>query len=154
MNPKLIIGMGNPDRGDDALGPLAVRALADLNLPSIHIKERNGDGLALLEDWRGYDDVLLIDAAAPMGNPGRIHRIDAIHDPLPAEFSKTSSHGFGILEAIQLARSLRSLPARLIIYAVEGENFFPGAAPSAVITKALPQLLTQIQRELQETTHA
>ena len=144
----LVIGVGNPDRGDDGLGPLVVRRLAEMELPGVTIIERSGDGLALIEDWGGYDAVVLIDAAAPVGVPGRIHRLDLAGEELPVEFSRASTHAFGVAEAVRLARTLGRLPARAIVYAVEAVNFDAGAGLSAEVAAAVPALLTHLAAEL------
>ena len=67
---------------------------------------RYGDILSLIDDWAGFDAAVCIDAAAPMGAPGRIHRIDPAYGELPLDLSLTSSH------AIRHCRSHRALPVR------------------------------------------
>ena len=51
----LVIGIGNPDCGDDAIGPLVARLLAGHVPPEVAIIERAGDMLGLIEDWTGRD---------------------------------------------------------------------------------------------------
>ncbi len=58
-------------------------------LPSdVAVIECRGDMLGLIEDWSGCDALVCIDAAAPLGSPGRIHRIDLDTGPLPTELSR------------------------------------------------------------------
>ncbi len=134
----LIVGFGNPDRGDDAAGPLAARLLASLAV--VRVLERHDDALALLEEWRGASALVLIDAAAPMGEPGRIHEIDLCQGELPRACAFASTHAFGLSEAVALGRRLGSLPARAKAYAIEGENFAPGAALSPAVAAAVARL--------------
>ena len=82
---RLVIGIGNPDRGDDAVGSLVVRRLGGRVPSSVFLIERNGDALALIDDWAGSDAVVLVDAAAPRGSPGRIYRAALMEDTLLAE---------------------------------------------------------------------
>ena len=108
----LVIGLGNPDRGDDAVGGIVAEHLSR-RLPSdVTIIAPRGDVLSLIGDWVAFDALVCIDAAAPMGMPGRIHRIALPKDELPSNFPVTSSHAFGLTAAIGLARALPWSPMR------------------------------------------
>jgi hydrogenase maturation protease len=141
-----VIALGNPARGDDALGPLAAAALAK-TFPHLPILHREAT-ILLLDDWQPADSVLLIDAAAPLGQPGRIHRLNLATDALPPTFSTATTHGFGLAETLHLARALHRLPAHLILYAVEGESFTFNTPLSPPAAAALPRLLERITQEL------
>lgn len=149
----LVIGVGNPDCGDDGLGPAAAARLAERAPPGVKIIQRAGDGLALIEDWDGCDTAVLIDAAAPAGQPGRIHRFDLTQEDLPAACSRASTHAFGLNEAVRLARALGRLPARVIVYAVEGLNFAPGAPLTPQAAAAVPDLVARLAVELLEAAN-
>jgi hydrogenase maturation protease len=140
----LIIGFGNPDRGDDAAGPMVARLLA--GRVGARVLERHGDALALLSEWQAVDTLVLVDAAAPMGAPGRIHRLDLAEADLPCELATGSTHAFGLPEAVALSRRLGTLPARTLVYAIEGTCFDPGAAVCPAVTDAV----AQVARELAE----
>lgn len=143
----LVIGIGNPDRGDDGVGPMVARALEDRLSPGITVLERNSDGLGLIGDWAGHDTVICIDAAAPMGEPGSIHRIDLSVSELPPDVAFTSSHAFGLAEAIALARTLGSMPQAMIVYAIEAAQFDHGAPLSAEVAAAARQVAEDVARE-------
>lgn len=149
----LVVGIGNPDRGDDGIGPLVVRQLAGRVPPSITLIERTGNALALIEDWAGRDAVVLVDAAAPGTAPGRVHRIDLLEEELPTDLARTSTHAFGVADTVGLARTLDLLPASVIVYAVEGANFEPGAALSPEVAAAAGDVVSRIAAELRELEH-
>ena len=144
----LVIGMGNPDRGDDGIGPMVARRLAAQLPPGIETLERSGDALALLDDWTGATAVILIDAAAPLTAPGRIHRIDPAKEPLPAGLSPASTHALGVADAIALARALGRLPAHLVVFAVEGGCFDAGTAMTPAVTAAADEVIALVSLEL------
>ena len=146
----LVIGIGNPDRGDDAAGLDVARLLAELALPGVRVLEAPGDALALLDRWAGADRVVLVDAAGPMGRPGRIHRLDAIAAPLPRDLALGSTHAFGLAQTVELARTLGQLPPRLVVYAIEGTRFDTGAALSAPVAEAVAVVAGRIAAELTE----
>jgi hydrogenase maturation protease len=68
--------------------------------------------------------------------------------PLPALFSRVSTHAFGVAEAIELARALGQLPPALVVYGVEGATFEAGAGLSAAVAAAVPQVVAQVRQEL------
>ncbi len=144
----LIIGLGNPDCGDDGVGPLVVKALSHCLPDGVRVLTRSGDALALLEDWRGADAVLVVDAAALMSEPGRIHRIDAVREALPKMPPVSSTHAFGLSEVVELARILGTLPPRLILFAVEGSSFAPGAAMTPEVRAAADDLVVLLLDEV------
>ena len=144
----LVVGIGNPDRGDDAIGPMVARLLAGRVAPDVVVLERSGDMVGLIEDWSGRDGVILIDAAATADAPGTIHRVDLLHDVLPTGLTLASTHAFGVADAVGLARALGRLPGRLIVYAVAGTEFAPGAAPGAPVMAAAEPVAVRIAVEL------
>ena len=144
----LVIGLGNPDRGDDGIGPLAVKALSHRLPEGVRVLARSGDALALVEDWKGVDAVLVVDAAALISQPGRIHRIDAVRETLPRTLSASSTHDFGLAEAVDLARILDALPPQLILFAVEGLSFAPGGAMTPEVAAAAEAVAKSVLDEL------
>jgi hydrogenase maturation protease len=148
MTKALVVGIGNPDRGDDGIGPLVARRLIGCTPPDVTIIERAGDMLALVEDWDGYEAVILIDAAAPGARPGSIHRIDLLTTQLPAEMSFSSTHALGVENTVSLARTLDLLPRSLVVYAIEGANFEPGARLSPNIAAAVEKVAACVIAEL------
>ncbi len=145
----LVVGIGHPDRGDDAFGALVVQALDGRLPPDVPAIECRSDMLSLIEDWSGCDGLVCIDAAAPLGNPGRIRRIDLNTHPLPADPCAMSSHDFGLAQAIGLARSLELAPRRIIVYAVEAISFDSGALPSPAVAAAVPIVANRVVTEIQ-----
>jgi hydrogenase maturation protease len=126
----LVIGIGNPDRGDDAFGLLVARRLQARGLPGVDVIEAGGEASFIIEALAGTEAAILVDAAFSGAEPGSIHRFDASRDPLPAFLGSTSTHGFGLAQGLELARALGGLPGFCIVYAVEGRNFAIGAALS------------------------
>ena len=144
----LVVGVGNRDRGDDGFGPAVVRRLRGRALSTVRILERSGDALALIEDWDGMPSVIVIDAMAPISEPGRVHRFDLTDSPLPIGFAPSSSHAFGVAETVELARSLGRLPRYLVAYLVEGEQFGTGAPLSLAVAEAVEDVADRIVSEI------
>jgi hydrogenase maturation protease len=142
---KLVIGCGNTDRGDDRAGILVARLLRTLGWNAI---EHCGDGLALIELWHGFDDVVVVDAIMSGAEPGSVATWDPVSSLcVPANWH-SSGHVFGPAEAIELARVIGRLPERIRIYEIEGEKFEPGAAPSGEVMEAVDRVGRKIANEI------
>jgi hydrogenase maturation protease len=147
--PKVLVAaIGNPDRADDGAGALVAAGLAERLPPDVALVTRSGGILSLIEDWVGFDAVVCVDAAAPMGAPGRIHRIDAGNGELPRGLAFASSHAFGLAEAIALALTLKSLPPTVIVYAIEGAAFEAGAAMTPEVAAAAAAVADRVVAEV------
>ncbi|KAB7738980.1 hydrogenase maturation protease [Parvibaculum sedimenti] len=145
---RLVIGIGNSDRGDDGAGLAAARELAR-NIPQVvTVVESRGEPAGLIDQWQKADVVFLVDACASGVAPGTIHRFDARLAPLPEHFGAVSTHGFGIGAAVELARAIGSLPASLIVYGIEAGSFEPGAWLSPPVAKAALDVAARIADEL------
>jgi hydrogenase maturation protease len=135
-----VIGCGNLDRGDDAVGLLVVRRLLELAADADHeliAIEHRGDGLDLIDQWKNCEHVILVDALRSGGPPGSIRVVEAYHAPLPADMHCSSTHTFGLREAVELARALGQLPRSLLIYGIEASTFRVNAPVSLEVAKAV-----------------
>jgi hydrogenase maturation protease len=135
----LVIGLGNELRGDDAAGLLVARAIRDRPGAEIETAEHEGEPVALLDLWEGAELVVVADAVGGGAGAaaGTVHRFDAGDGPLPALFGGPSTHALGLAETIELARVLGRLPARLIVFGIEGERFGAGEPPSPAVLEAV-----------------
>ncbi len=127
----LVIGVGNPWRRDDGAGPAVARALGGAV---------TDDPSRLLELWAGAGQAIVVDAAATGAPPGTVHRHDATAGPLPEHAVRTSTHAFGVADAVELARALGRLPERLDVYAIEGADFGHGDGLTAAVADAVDAL--------------
>jgi hydrogenase maturation protease len=149
MKPKVrVIGIGNDYRRDDAAGRVVARRLKERMPPDVEIVEETGEGAAILEAWRGVEDVFLIDAVQSGEPAGTLHRIDVQTQPLPASLFRHSTHAFGIAEAVEVARLLHQLPHRLIIYGIEGERFDAGLGLSPEVEKGVVEAEARLRQEI------
>lgn len=146
----LVIGVGNPYRRDDGVGPHLAQAIRKHGPPCVHAIEHSGEGASLMELWRNEDAVYLFDAVSSGGVPGSITHFDALGHSLPTDFFNYSTHAFSVAEAIEMARVLGSLPSMLRVYGIEGSNFNTGQGLSAPVAGAVGMLLPRVLRELRQ----
>lgn len=133
---RLIVGIGNPDRGDDGVGRLVARLLADMSLPDVAVIEHGGEAASLINAIEGSEMAVLVDACVSGAPVGTVHRIDAHREDLPDMQFGLSTHDFGLSSAIALGRSLGILPPRCVIYAIEAGQFEPGERLSKEVCAA------------------
>ena len=144
----LVVGVGNRMRRDDGIG-LAVAAQLENNPPPMtSITSLEGDCFRLLDIWRKSERVYVVDATLG-SEPGRIQRVDCSRWQMPSELAGGSTHGFGVWQAVQLARSLGRLPEHLVIVAVTGADFGLGEGLSPPVKRAVPEVVDFLRRELQ-----
>jgi hydrogenase maturation protease len=145
---RLLVGLGNELRGDDAAGPLVARAAAPRTPPGAEVIEHQGEPIDLLDLWEGAELVLVADAVVSGAAPGVVQRFDAAAAPLPAAFAAPSTHALGLHEAVELARALGRLPERLVVFAVEGEDFANGSTPGEAVLAAVGRVADAALAEL------
>ena len=131
----MVLGIGNADRGDDGIGLRVADELSGRLPPGTLLIKRSGDLLGLVDEWSGIAALVCVDAAAADGQPGRLHRLDLDRDDLPPG-PATSSHALGLAEVIALSQTLGTAPSRVIVFAIEGENFETGAPIGEAVAAA------------------
>lgn len=144
----LIIGIGNEYRSDDAVGLIIARRLKAGTGARLAVLEQSGEGTALMETWQQVESVIVVDAVHAGAEPGTVYRFDAHDERLPAKFFNYSTHAFSVAEAVELARALRQLPARLVVYGVEGKNFASGVGLSPEVEMAAQVVAERIVNEI------
>jgi len=142
---SVIVGLGSP-HGDDQLGWVAVDRLLP-RLPAGITADKVNGGLELLECLGGHDWAVVIDAAAPASQPGTI-RSFAWPSPELAQCAPWSTHGLGLVQALQLAETLGRLPQRVTVYTVEAVNTSPGASLSGDVARWLDAVVEAVLREV------
>ncbi len=141
----LVVGLGSPDRGDDAVGLHVARAVAALADQRVEVVE-HGDPTDLVELWGDRDRVVVVDAvrSGEGAVPGtlRILETGAGLAPLTeGAWEQTGlggTHAFGLATAVELARALHRLPAHLRVVGVEAAGFEHGAPLSSAVAAAVP----------------
>ena len=128
----LVVGIGNRSRGDDAVGPEVASRVAALGLPGVEVLEYD-EPLALVEHLAAHDEVVVVDATAPLDDARSVHVLQVGSDPLRRESPAFGSHGLGVAEAVELARVLGRLPRRLTLVGVAARTFRIGAPLSVEV---------------------
>ena len=149
----VVIGIGNPYRRDDGVGPeVAVRvaaALGPVDRRGVRVYEHDGEPAGLLQRWEGAAMAILVDSVRTGAPAGTVHRItlgDATHTAATAG----STHGLGLGDAIELARAVGRLPPTLLVYGIEAGDTGDGVGLDDPVAAAAARVAAEIVRALDE----
>ena len=124
-SPILVLAVGNPSRGDDAIGPLLAERLAVEKLEGVEVicdLQLNPEHAL---DVGGRERVLFVDASASGMCPYSLHDVHPDRDASWTTHRLTPAGLLHLCEALELG-----LPGRSELLAVRGRNFELGASPS------------------------
>ena len=136
---RRLIGIGNPDRGDDAAG----WEVAGL-VTSWETARLTAGSLSLIDLWGDDDEVVIVDAMRSDAPTGTVVRIDAIEDRLP-QGSFSSTHAFGPAAVVELARTMDRLPRSLVVYGIEAGHVEHGVPMSSEVVAAVSSVAAELQ---------
>ncbi len=153
MGDAVVIGVGNTDRGDDAVGAEVVAHLEGYVPPGVRLVLTSGsDPATVMELWDGAVRAILVDAMVSGTEAGLVERFDATAAPLPHNVRLVSTHALGAGLAVEMARALGKLPERLTVYGIEGCCYDAGAELSPRVAAAVPVAVGMILEELASVT--
>ncbi|MEA3410913.1 MAG: hydrogenase maturation protease [Pseudomonadota bacterium] len=137
--PVLLIGIGNPSRGDDAIGPLAIERLEKLGLPETELLTDFQLQVEHALDLVGRREIVFIDAAASGTEPFSFGPV------APAVDASATTHALSpaaVLDAF-LRVSEATLPVAYVL-AVRGYDFELGTPLSDTAAENLEAALQML----------
>ncbi len=148
-----VVGLGQPVAGDDGVAYAVLDALAGQRLPKGVRLTRLRDASGLLPLLERGERLVIVDAVLGAGAPGRVHVFDvARFDGRPP--SSLSSHGLGVVEVLELARSLvadRLPEVTLVAVSIRRPDAY-GEGLSPAIADAVPTAVSAVLSCLKSTT--
>jgi hydrogenase maturation protease len=144
----LVLGVGNEYGRDDAVGLAVARRLAGHVPAGVTVVECEQEPSRLIDAWAGAATALVVDAVHSGAPPGTLHRFDASTEPIPTRIFRTSTHAFGVGDAIELSRVLGTLPPHVVVHGVEGGAFGAGVELSAEVAAALEPAAAAVLSDL------
>jgi len=145
----LILGLGNPLRGDDGVGCRVAEELARRELPpGVQVLDGSTAGLALLDLVAGWKRVVIVDAAEMGRRPGEFVRFSPADVRLASTPDRFSLHHAGLSEVLALADALgRALP-EMAIFGVQPAALGWGERLSPAVEAALPAIIAAVLEEV------
>ena len=144
----LVAGVGNMDRGDDALGIEIARAVSRSAPDGVEVEEITGDLTDLLDLWAGMGLAVVVDAMRSSVPPGSIERVELGTPGFSRRAGGFSTHGLSLPDTVALGKALQKMPEVLILYGVEAESVEFGRSLSPSVAKAVPEAASLILHDL------
>jgi hydrogenase maturation protease len=142
----VVIGCGNPLRGDDAVGPELVRRLRERGLPDgVRCVDAGTGGIDAVLEMRGALEAVVVDACRSGSPPGTLHEVSgaALADQPPRGLD---IHAVRWDHALALADALLGdgRPRQVTACLVEAASFEPGAPLSPAVDRAVDALAARL----------
>ncbi len=142
---RLVVALGNPDRGDDGVGQAVVRALGPQ--PGVEVWEAVRGGLPLAEALVGYERALVVDACLDLP-VGEVALVPLFVGELGPESGRWL-HGLGLAQGLALLREA-GLPVprtwALVIGVPADLPFGQGLSPE--VARAVPRAVAEVKKWL------
>ena len=146
-----IICIGSPF-GDDQFGAWAyeqLRVLIDADATELLYLDRPGTRLIGALD--GVDNLILIDAVKSGAAIGTVLRIEG--EEIYRQLARhTSTHGFGVADALKLAERLGQLPRKVVLLGVEVGETDALAPLSHQVRASMPRMQEALHDYLPQKT--
>lgn len=145
---QVVVGVGNTFRRDDGVGLAVADRLRERVPAGVEVVGCELEPSRLLDAWEGAEAAVVVDAVRSGAAPGTLHRIDADDGPVPESLFRSSTHAFGIGDAVELARALGKLPGRVVLFGVEGAEFEAGEGLTGPVEAAVEPAARAVLDEL------
>jgi hydrogenase maturation protease len=146
----LVLGVGNPFRRDDGIGPAVIGRLKSEWRPqesNADLLDGGTDGLSLIDYIEGYEKVLVVDAVDMGATPGEVRMFSPEEAKLAVKADALSTHGFGLAEVIALMEKLEmKTDMRIIGIQVKDVTFGEGMSPE--VSSKLEEILKLVKEHL------
>jgi len=141
--PKLVIAIGNPSRGDDALGPMLLDRIAALALPDVELITDFQLQVEHALDLVGRDEVTLVDADAAGTPPFRYTMVS------PSADRSITTHALSPAALLDTYRRVvdAAIPPTWLL-AIRGYAFELGAPLSPAATTNLEAAVAMLANRL------
>jgi hydrogenase maturation protease len=155
-NKTLVLGVGNPFRRDDGIGPAVISRLkAEWRLPESHrlrepkvdLLDGGTDGLSLIDHIEGYEKVLVVDAVDMEMVPGEVRVFSPEEARLTIKADTLSTHGFGLAEVIALMEKLE-MKVDMYIIGIQAKDVNFGEGMSPEVSSKIEGILKLIKENI------
>jgi len=151
--PVVVVGIGNPFRTDDGIGP-AIIELLDERIVTVNTSpgsvdydtvQLDGEPTRVIEAWDQRRLAVICDAVCWGAQPGTVHEATiADLDGIAPPESPASSHAAGVAEAVALGQALGRMPDRLIVVGIEPASVAFGHRLTPEVAGSLGVVLDRI----------
>lgn len=144
----LVIGCGNLLRGDDGVGPIAIRTLWQRGVPGgVRLADGGTAGMDVAFQMRGAERVIILDAARTGATPGTLFKVPGHElEELPS-LGGIHMHSFRWDHALAFGRWLLGpdMPADVTVLLIEAAQVEAGAPLSAPARTGMERAIALVE---------
>ena len=146
MKPVLLIGLGNPLMGDDAVGCMVAKMLAaDPRLPkNVEVICGGPDLLRYAGQMEGRRRVVVVDALQDSAEPGSVRVFEA--DDGELDDQQVHAHHLSAVQAMKLLQTIRAVRCRLIGIGISSAVMVNGLSPP--VEARMPAIVDRVLEEV------
>jgi len=146
---KLVIGLGNTLLKDEGVGVRCVEYLKNSNLvEGIKLVDGANLGFDLLEEMKGFEKVVIVDAVDMGKEPGHIAGFDAEQILSLSSGKKFSLHEIGLVDVIQVGKRIGYNFSKVRIVGIQPGEVSWSDSLSETVIKKLPALAERVLKEI------
>ena len=149
-----VIGIGNPNRGDDGIGKRVIEVLEKLKakgeFKDVELVHLLSSDLKLLDYLLGKNRVIIVDAIKTGFSPGEIIEINPLEDEIKF-YHASGTHSLSIFEVLKIGYEIfkEEMPEKLKIIGIEAKDLESwGSELSPEVEKALREVIKKIKNFL------
>lgn len=153
INMLTIIGCGNLNRSDDAVGVIIAQKLQQFLLenprPNIRIYDCGTAGMEVMFQARGSKELIIIDACSTDSEPGTIFEVPGEElESLPEP--SYNLHDFRWDNALAAGKKIfqDDFPEVVTVYLIEAENLGLGLQLTPIIEEAAHKVLSKLKKQI------
>jgi len=150
-----IVGCGNLNRSDDAVGVIVAQRLQQWLLsnpyPNVRVFDCGTAGMEVMLQARGSTSLIVIDASSSNSSGGTIYQVPGkVLENLPEVIY--SLHNFRWDSALAVGRRIfgDNFPEDVTVYLIEAENLNFGLTLSSQIERAAEKVFWQITKKISQ----
>jgi hydrogenase maturation protease len=151
-----IIGCGNLNRNDDAVGVIIAQQLQEFiaknHYPHVQVYDCGTNGMEVMFQARGSKQLIIIDASSTGSEPGAIFKVpgkelEALPEP------SYNLHNFRWDNALAAGRKIfqNEFPDEVTVYLIEAANLDFGLELSPVVQYAAAKVFTEITENIMQS---
>ncbi len=147
--PKVVVlGIGNVLLSDEGIGIHAINELRKESWPEqVELVDGGTGGLGLLSVLEGAERAIIIDSLEAGVEPGTIFKFQPKDLTTFMDRSALSLHQVGIMEVLNLGRTLDSLPPT-VVFGVQPKSLAMGLDLTPEIKAKLPRVVKMVSDEI------
>lgn len=146
----VIIGCGNILRKDDGAGPILIRKLWDLGVPSyVRLADGGTAGMDVVFQIGDAKHLIIVDACTLGGKPGTVYEVPGEEvETIPLE--NINLHDFRWDHAIAMGKWLlkNDFPEKVTVYLIEASDLSYGMGLSPIVKESVNNLAKKLIKKV------